>query len=296
MPILRVRTLGGLSIAAGDGRVLPIAGSCRPVLGYLLAHRRRAVPKQELAEALWSDRDGEHARHCLATALWRLRKSFAGLPQLAGIDDGGDIRLDGAARVWVDAVAMEARLGPLARRDPAALSAEQLKRLRQGVRLYRGDYLAGMDQEWAWLERQRLRDLYCDGLYQLVTAHAAAADWHAVLTWGRLLSREEPLREDVHRALMLACLHTGNRASAIAQYRQCRQAIAQDLGIEPMAETRALYQRLLQPARAGAPAPAPGADLDHVRERVDRVQRLLVLCQRQLDAAADQLARSDDGH
>jgi hypothetical protein len=43
------------------GPALTIAGSCLPVLGYLIANRQRQVSRIELAETLWADRDGENA-------------------------------------------------------------------------------------------------------------------------------------------------------------------------------------------------------------------------------------------
>ncbi|HEV8694632.1 MAG TPA: BTAD domain-containing putative transcriptional regulator [Lysobacter sp.] len=297
MSHVRVQALGGFNVASGGGREVPIAGSCRPILAYLLTHRHRPVSKLELAETLWADRDGTHARHCLATALWRIKKTIAAHTPLLTFHGAEEISFNWSAPMWVDSIALEQRLAPLIRRKAETLTHDELSRIERGVRLYRGDYLIGMEHEWAWLERQRLRDLYCDGLYQLVMAYATGSQWEHVLKWGRQLCREEPLREDVHRWLMLASLHTGNRASAIAQYRQCQRALAADLGVEPMAETQAIYQQLV---RTGSPAPAVSTlsaaspSLDHVRRRVGRVRRLLVVCQRQLDAAADLLGDLPD--
>ena len=290
MSHVRVQVLGGFTVASAKGRGIPIAGSCRPVLAYLLTHRHRPVTKVELAETLWADRDGAHARHCLATALWRLRKvASTHAPSLLA-PGNSEIVFNRNSRMWIDAIAMERRLSGLVLRKPGTLGDEELARMERGVRLYRGDYLVGMDAEWACLERQRLRDLYCDALYQLVVAHAERSTWDGVLLWGRRLCREEPLREDVHRWLMLANLHTGNRAWAIAQYRQCQQVLAAELGVAPMAETQALHRELLAgaaPSPASAPSRPPPPNLERVRLRVHRARRLLRACQRQLDAAGD---------
>lgn len=293
MSHLRVHALGGLTIAAGGGRVLPISGSCRPILGYLLTHRQRRVSKVELAETLWADREGENARHCLATALWRLKKSTGTSTCLLTFHGADDVSFNWAAPAWVDALALETRVASLLKRKPEALSRDELRRIERGVRLYHGEYLIGMEQEWAWLERQRLHDLYCGGLFHLTLAYAAAHEWPQVLAWGRRLCREEPLREDVHRLLMLACAHTGNRASALAQYRECQRALATDLGIEPMAETQALYRQLARTTPAcpdAGPAVKPPA-LEQIRLRISRVRRVLATCQSQLDQAVDSLAR-----
>lgn len=290
MSYLRLQVFGELNVATGGSRALLIAASCRPVLGYVLTHRQRRVSKSELADTLWSGHGGEQARHCLSTALWRLKKSTATGAPLLATDGGEHVRFNWAAPLWVDAVAMELRLAPLLRCRPDALSGDALRRLEHGVRLYRGEYLAGMDYEWARLERQRLRDLYCDGLYHLVLGHAAAQDWNSVIAWGRRLSREEPLREDVHRMLMLANMRLGNRASALRQYRECERALGDDLGVAPMAETQALHRQLLSSDEAhDAVDPDRTPAIEQARWRIGRVRRVLVICQRQLDSAVDAL-------
>jgi DNA-binding SARP family transcriptional activator len=289
MSRLRMQVLGGL-LLAGGGRTLHIANSCRPVLGYLLTHRQRNVSRVELAENLWADQHGEQARRCLSTALWRLKRSLHQGQGLIALH-GEDVSFDWATPLWVDCVAFERRFAPLVRREPHALTVSDLARLERGARLYQGDYLAGMDHDWAWLERQRLRNLYCDGLYLLVAGHAAAERWSQVLRWARCLARAEPLREDVHRYLMLAHARTGNRASAIAQYRECERVLAAELNVPPMPETQQLFQDIAHASAIGLPPPAanPTHPLDDVRRRIRRVRKVLSTSERQLDKALEAL-------
>ena len=291
MAYVRLQVLGGLTVTVG-GHLLALARSCRPILGYLVTHRQRQVSRVELAEALWADHDADHALRCLSTALWRLKRATGDSACLIAFHGGEMVSFNWAAPAWVDSVALEMRLTPLLQRKPEAMTRDDIRRLERGAGLYRGDYLAGVDQEWAWLERQRIRTLYCDGLYHLLLAHASAAQWHRVLLWGQRLNREEPLREDVHRLLIEAYVKTGNRASAAAQYQHCARALAADLGIEPMAETQALYRELV---RGTTPRPtsqiiAVPPPLESVRRRIGRVRRVLVASQQQLDKALDSLA------
>jgi DNA-binding SARP family transcriptional activator len=289
----RVQALGDFTVRrVGDGLV-PIAGSCQPLIGYLLTHRHRRVSRVELAEALWADHDGTRARRCLSTALWRLKKSTGSRPSLLVYQGEDEVSVNWQAPAWVDSVAMELRVQPLLRVKPEMLTHNDVIRLARGVRLYRGDYLKGIDDEWAGLERQRLRNLYCDGLYHLTLAHAAAFDWICVLKWGCRLSREEPLREDVHRLLMRAYAHTGNRAKAIAQYRECRCALRDDLGIEPMVETQELFRQLARSAspRAELP-PSATPTLEQAHRCIVRVRRVLVAYQQQLDKVLASLAQA----
>jgi tetratricopeptide (TPR) repeat protein len=59
------------------------------------------------------------------------------------------------------------------------------------------------------------------------------------------------LQEAVHRALMRLYVRQGRRAAALAQYRMCREVLRRDLGVEPEAETEALYRELVHQPPAG---------------------------------------------
>jgi DNA-binding SARP family transcriptional activator len=75
----------------------------------------------------------------------------------------------------------------------------------------------------------------------------------------------DPWREEAHRRLMWLLISIGDRAAAIAQYEACRRTLEEDLGVEPMAETVALYQQLLageKPPDDGACTGTPSWNLD----------------------------------
>jgi predicted ATPase len=55
--------------------------------------------------------------------------------------------------------------------------------------------------------------------------------------------------EKAHQQLMCALASGGQRSAALAQYETCRGILAQELGVEPAAETRALYDQI----RSGDP-------------------------------------------
>jgi hypothetical protein len=88
---------------------------------------------------------------------------------------------------------------------------------------------------------------------------------------------------------------TGNRAKAIAQYRECQRILRAELGVEPMVETQALYRQLVSsntPEIAAQPSPIP-LPLLRLRRRIARLRRVLASSEQQLDQAIDYLARPD---
>lgn len=292
MPRLTIQAFGGLCVRE-QGRELAVAASCRPLLGYLLARRDRRISRQELAATLWAGRAAEDARHCLSTALWRLRQGGAGRLLAPRGDD--DLVLDWSATTWVDCVAFEHRVRPLAARAPASLAPAELARLERGLRLYRGGFLAGLDDEWALLERRRLGTLWCDGMVLAMRAHAAAARWPEALRWARQAAHEEPLREDVQRTLMTALAQCGGRAAALTHYRGFERLLMDELGVAPMPETQALARALAAPAAPAAPPPrtaGPAAQhpqLAQTARRLRRLQRVLSASLRELNLAMDEV-------
>ncbi|MBB1492724.1 MULTISPECIES: BTAD domain-containing putative transcriptional regulator [unclassified Paracoccus (in: a-proteobacteria)] len=231
--------------AAKAGR--PAAGHDRaalpdlawPILGCLLASPHHRATRGGLMAQLWPDQDEDGARHRFATALWRIRSALAEAAPMI-VAEGEVIALNLDAHAWVDAVAVERRLtAVLAAPQRLALPGER-RRLVHALGQYRGPFLPERDQEWIMLQRARLQSLHLDALYALTAAAAQAGAWSEAQVSASRLCAAEPLREDAQRLLMEAHLRCGNRALALRQYRRCEAILAQELGVAPMPETRAL--------------------------------------------------------
>jgi predicted ATPase len=152
--------------------------------------------------------------------------------------------------VEVDVVAFEQRV---AQGRPDALE--------QASALYVGDLLSGFSlnepafEEWLMAERERLRELALEALAKLL-AHQQRAPGSAetaVRTALQLIALD-PLQEPVHRTLMRLYIHLGRRAAALRQYQLCVSVLQRELGVEPEAETRQLYQEILRRRLSREPA------------------------------------------
>ncbi|RLC57593.1 MAG: response regulator receiver protein, partial [Chloroflexota bacterium] len=54
-----------------------------------------------------------------------------------------------------------------------------------------------------------------------------------------------PYREAVYRRLMECAALAGDRAAAVRYYQQCVRMLEEDVGVEPMPETRTLYEQII---------------------------------------------------
>src|SRR5437588_8132606 len=137
------------------------------LLAYLACHRRRSLPREELIELLWPESELDRGRQNLAQALCSLRHQLEPPGVARGavlIADRPSIRLNPEA-FTSDVAALEALLRSAA---SAGSRTERLHFLREGVELYRGDFLPAYFEEWCLTQREAWREQYLQALHQLV--------------------------------------------------------------------------------------------------------------------------------
>ena len=64
--------------------------------------------------------------------------------------------------------------------------------------------------------------------------------------WARMSATYTSSREDVYVALMRAQIASLQRTAALQTYFACRRYLADDLGIDPSAETMRLYRSIIE--------------------------------------------------
>ncbi|MDX1688588.1 MAG: BTAD domain-containing putative transcriptional regulator, partial [Candidatus Promineifilaceae bacterium] len=240
---LRIETLGGLSIERGGEALEDFASSKVEALLVYLACTGREHPREALAELLWDGRSQRRSLANLRVVLSSLRKEVGPFVSIsrstAAIDDEAD--------VWLDAAQLEEAVKVL----QEAEAPDTAEAVEEALALYEGDFLAGFFvpeasgfEEWAAGERQRLHRLTVDGLQRLGRRHLRQAEYTAAVASATRLVQLDPLAEAGHRQLMEALSRNGQRAEALAQYETCREILAEELAIEPEAETRALHEAI----------------------------------------------------
>ena len=214
------------------------------LLAYLLVTDQPAS-RARLVELLWSAQPEKRARANLSWALNHLKQHFG--PHVQG----------NRSSVWFvasDAVSVDLH------EFQSLLAASDEASLRRGVGLVQGELLADFAvsgspafEQWLLAERERVVLQAARALEQLVSMYLQQSDYQAALPFAEQWVRLMPWREAAHRLLMRCLIGLGQREAASAQFEQCRRILARELGVEPAAETLALYEQL-QLNRATAPA------------------------------------------
>ncbi|MFF7749155.1 BTAD domain-containing putative transcriptional regulator [Streptomyces sp. NPDC007971] len=250
---IRFAVLGQLRATRAERTIHVGSPQQQAMLAVLLLRSGRAASMPELIDGVWGEEPPHSAAAMMRTYAWRLRRSLDESPTrpqtLVSVGDGYRLVLDPGD---VDAVRAEHLAAQAAGHRSAGRPAEAGERIGQALALWRGEPLAGVPGPHAEQQRSRLEEVRLTLLEEhLDLMIGRGAHLLAVPELCALVSAH-PLRESFH-ALYIRALHcAGRQADALAAYHRLRARLADDLGVEPSRELRALYQRLL----ADDPAPA----------------------------------------
>lgn len=244
MAVLRISLLGAPRIAIGGTAVVTDTRKATALLAYL-AVTEQPQTRATLAALLWPESDDEGARAALRRTLSVLRTAL------------GDRWLTTAG----ETISLE--------REGVHVDVHDFRRhIREGrddeaVRLYHGDLLAGFalrdgDAFDAWHASQAdaLRADHANALSRLAESAARSERFDAAIAYAKRRLEIDPLHEPAHRALMRLYVRAGDRASALRQYHECVRVLDRELGVAPVAETKALHDAIASGRVADEEAPA----------------------------------------
>jgi predicted ATPase/DNA-binding SARP family transcriptional activator len=233
MPQLTIRVFGGLQIRLDDEPVGGFISAKIPALLVYLAVTRQAHSREKLANLLWGEFSDADAKNNLRQALSNLRKYFQ--PYL--LFDHDQVQFNATPPFFLDAEAFNAHI--------------QAGMLSAAAALYQGDFLAGFHvrdapdfETWLASNQAQFHEQATQIFQTLTLLHSNAGEYSQAIAFCNRLLSLDPWREEAHRLLMLLQARTGQISAALAQYEACRKILAQELRIEPSAETTALYEQI----------------------------------------------------
>jgi DNA-binding SARP family transcriptional activator len=240
---LQIYLLGTMQITESDGRPLPLTPTVQSLFAYLVLNRHQSHRRDVLIDVFWNGHPESKAKRCLSTALWRLHRELDN--ELLDTSLQGEIRFDAGEHVWIDIANFESKAAMGLAKPLAAMELADVALLEAATALYRGELLVGYYDDWVLQERERLNLLYLRCLARLMAYFRLTQNWQQGIVYGRKILQVDPLREQIHRELMLLYLESGQHPLAIQQYHQCRRILAEEMGIEPMTETTTMYHNII---------------------------------------------------
>jgi DNA-binding SARP family transcriptional activator len=247
---VKFRVLGPLSVV-DDGEELALgAAKQRTLLALLLLHRNEAVASERLIDWLWAGSPPPSAQKSLHVYVSGLRKTL-GSGRLETVGRAYRLRVD------EDEVDLD-HFNQLVEEAQEVEPPQSAKLLAEALALYRGEPFAELRYEQvAQSEIARLDELRLQTLEQRIDADLACGRERAVLPELEALVSSSPLRERLRAQLMLALYRCGRQADALAVYRQGRELLDEQLGLEPGPELKELERRILEHDPEIAPPTRP---------------------------------------
>jgi len=255
MGVLHLAVLGSPEVFHNESRLTFPLRKAQALLLYL-AVEGGMHPRSNLAAFLWPDSEPHAARTALRNAIALLRNlltdadSASAYPHshlrsecdLIGLDRQAPLELD--LEVVQQAYKQVHQFSTVPAEPQRASLAAQIQR---ALSLVRGPFLDGFwlreeapFDEWVQQQQQRWQvrlQLLFDRLScwqevagELEQARVTLTRWLAL----------DPLSEEIYRRLMRVHLALGDATAALQVYATCRARLAQELQIEPSADTVAL--------------------------------------------------------
>jgi predicted ATPase/DNA-binding SARP family transcriptional activator len=231
--------LGRFEVRTDDGTSADVPGArLRGLLIALALEPGRVVPKARLVDWIWGEQPPADAANALQRLASRLRKALPG-EVVEGHPDGYRLAVDPDA---VDAVRFERLVGQ-ARAD------EDPRRLREALALWRGAAMqdVGLAESAAFdAAVTRLEGLRLAAMEDRFDAEVALGRGAEVVTELTDVVAAHPVRERLVAALMRALVATGRDTEALLVYQRTREALADELGVDPSPELAAVHVALLR--------------------------------------------------
>lgn len=225
--------------AFGQGQVLvngrPIdrwEGHLPRALFYFFIDRAMTT-RDEIFEQFWPKLNKREATNVFHVTKRKVSEILGVHPTIYG---SGFYRISPDVELHYDVVNFQEAV-----QNAAVVDDDEAERLYKiAIDLYHDDFLSNTDAEWVAKRREDLRSIYTDALIGLARIYERRDDPESALGLFLRAAATAPLREDLVRSIMQLYAELDRPEVALESYDSFRQALADELGVEPDPQTTQL--------------------------------------------------------
>lgn len=247
-PKIAVEMLGRFKITFGDIVISDSMSRTRQVwnlLEYLIAHRSRPIPCDEIVGVLWPEGAGAQPVNALKNLIYRIRTLFSHYGVASAKDiisyERGCYGWNNRFSTTVDVEEIR-ELFRLAR-DEGLQDDRRIPLYMRIIELYKGEFLAASRYEgWVMPLREEYARLCLQSALEAVELLQRAQKYNVVEEICKTALKTNPFEEQLHIALISAQLKRGEQVQALEHYREVTDMFYRELGVSPGERLRGIYR------------------------------------------------------
>lgn len=237
-----------------DGLAMSVRGrKSIALLGYLVLTHPQLHSRERLAGLFWPELPDKDARNNLRVTLARINKKLGSDQAPALITDRLTATYCQDAKLFCDAHEFQRLLTGIEahEHDDPVNCTHCYDNACHAASLYTAEFMQGFQlddcmefEEWQLATREQLKGSAIEILNTIGQAAVSNRDYIAAVQQTRKLLKLDAYQEQAHRRLMSALTRSGDRHAALTHFAQMKTLLKEELGVDPDAETLAIYQAI----------------------------------------------------
>jgi len=217
---------------------------------YLALSEGKLFLEDKLIDMFWGDSPANKGRQSLQTTLTRIRNVFRKkLKDVASPDyivrDGKFLSFNKEACYWIDVEEFRRCIEAGEKFEGMDNPGKAVVEYQKAERLYEGDLLEGIYEDWCIWKREELWEKYLSCLAKLAHYSLERGNPESAFKYADKILKSDPLNSKGIINYMRASCRMGKRDAAVKRYHQYVRGIEKELGIPPEPDVIRLYNEII---------------------------------------------------
>ncbi|MHB9004660.1 MAG: AfsR/SARP family transcriptional regulator, partial [Coriobacteriia bacterium] len=250
---LHVRMFGGLDVRIGSRTISKREWRkrrARLMLAMLVLEQGNELARDKISEYLWPEVEVEKATNNFYVAWSAMKNAIMPgadkMTKLPYFESSHGLCRAVMTNIESDVTEFSDLITGVRRAHQSSDIGTLQQTCQRLAEVYKGELLPGdLYDDWFAAARDKYRREFGDAMRTGATTLLDAGRPEECVTLLRKGVEADPWREDLYQLLLRAHIASGQRGAAIDVYLSCRHRLAEDLGLDPSAETLRLYEQIL---------------------------------------------------
>ncbi len=221
----------------------------RDIFCFIATSRHRRVDKDVLIDTFWADSEIEVVEKNFHPTISHVRKALNSrqtIKQNFILYRDGAYQLNSELTYSIDTEEFSRFIAEAEKAHHEKDSDRVWENVEAAHRLYRGDFMASIYEDWAEELRGFYREQHLRILKSMTKFAFKEKKWVQALHYSAEILRDDPYREDIHALIMRVYAAQGKRSAVKDQYEKLQKILKTELGVEPAVATKRIFQELFK--------------------------------------------------